>query len=53
VFEFRYLVEYKGGPFIKTVYARDEHGAQAAIQDRYKDSPDFTVIRLLDPGEDA
>lgn len=49
--EFRYLVEYKGKPFVKTVYANDQAKAGAVIEAHYQGSPDFTVIRLLDPGE--
>lgn len=54
--EYRYLVTYKGGPFVKTVYANDQAKADAAIADRYdpakwEGNRDFKVIRLLDPDE--
>lgn len=49
--EYRYLVTYKGGPFVKTVYAQSETKAQTAIEARYQGDTDFEIIRLLDPGE--
>jgi hypothetical protein len=47
--EFRFAVEYKGGQFVKTVYAADEAWAWNAVLERYANAPDFKVLYLYPP----
>ena len=42
--EFKFAVDYKGGGFVKTVYADTEALAWQAVLGRYAGSKDFTVL---------